>query len=267
MASIAHDFSMRPETVAMSADEGFRYLFPPEKAILDELVGSGLGEMSMLDLGVGAGRTTAHFQPLVRRYVGLDYSPPMLEACARRFPDGIPNGRFVLGDARDLQAFEPASFDFVLFSYNGLDSVDVSDREVALREVRKVLKDDGRFCFSTHNIDWRGLMSWSGVRNIAAQIRRPKALIPACIRQYTMRRENRTWSLKRRINEIRSRGSGIFFEGAVHQHYTTHEHQLAQLRRCGFDRIRAFSGNGIETNAAAELNTGFQIYYLARAAD
>ncbi len=229
MASIVDNFFLRPQAVASQAHEGFRYLFPPEKTILDELVGNGLGKMSMLDLGVGAGRTTAHFQPFVRRYVGLDYSPPMLEACARRFPDGIPNGRFVLGDARDLQVFPSGSFDFVLFSYNGLDSVDAADREAALREIRRVLKDDGWFCFSTHNIDWRGLMSWSGVRNIAAQIRRPKALIPACITQYTMRRVNGTWSLKRRINEIRSRGSGIFFEGAVHQHYTTHEHQIAQL--------------------------------------
>ncbi len=266
MTSIVDSFYSQERIVAQCAAENFRYLFPAEQAVLEELKRNGLEHMSMLDLGVGAGRTTAHFQPVVRSYIGLDYSAGMLDACHRRFPDGIPNGTFVLGDARDLAAFSPKSFDFVLFSFNGLDSVDTKGRQTALREIRRVLREDGWFAFSTHNIDWRGMHSMSGIRAILAQMKRPAAIVPACIAQWRMRHANGTWSLSRRIDEIREQGCGVFFEGAVRQHYTTHQRQVTALKESGFDRIRAFSGNGIETGASTELNTGYQIYYLARVA-
>jgi ubiquinone/menaquinone biosynthesis C-methylase UbiE len=72
----------------------------------------------VLDLGVGAGRTTAWLAPNSASYVGLDYSRTMVTLCKARHP-----GRTILwGDARDLSAFEDARFDFVFFSYNGIDA-------------------------------------------------------------------------------------------------------------------------------------------------
>lgn len=124
-------------------------LQPPEKRIL-ELLRDELSEASMLDIGVGGGRTTAHFAPAVREYVGIDYSAEMISACRRRFPAG--RYRFELCDVRDLSRFPDGGFDFVLFSFNGIDDVSPADRRQAFREMSRVGRPGGYLCFSTHNL-------------------------------------------------------------------------------------------------------------------
>lgn len=124
-------------------------LKPAEQRVLT-LLGERLAGMEMLDLGVGAGRTGYTFAPLVRRYVGLDYSPRMLER-ARKLIGDHESVELVLGDARDLSALE-GEFDFVLFSYNGIDAVGHEDRLKVLAEVRRKLRPDGYFLFSAHSM-------------------------------------------------------------------------------------------------------------------
>ena len=68
-------------------------LQPAERAVLEALR-HRLESMDMLDIGVGAGRTTVSFAPLVRRYVGVDYSRAMVEACRRRFAGSTPEPTF-----------------------------------------------------------------------------------------------------------------------------------------------------------------------------
>jgi SAM-dependent methyltransferase len=52
--------------------------------------------------------------------------------------------------------FASGSFDFVLFSFNGIDYVNHSDRLTILKEIRRVLRPGGWFCFSTHNLNFCG---------------------------------------------------------------------------------------------------------------
>src|SRR2546430_7085903 len=82
-----------------------------------------LAYMRMLDIGVGRGRTTAHFGSLVKEYTGIDYSPRMIEACRQQFRYAKVPFRFEVGDARDLHVFGDGVFDFILFSFNGLDAM------------------------------------------------------------------------------------------------------------------------------------------------
>jgi SAM-dependent methyltransferase len=136
----------RPRHVAeYAAREGF--IDEGERAIFARVEPLVRGQ-PVLDLGVGAGRTVPLLRPLASRYVALDYTPRMVEACRRRFP-GI-DAR--LGDARDLSAFEDESFGLVAFSYNGIDAIDHEGRRRVLGEALRVLKPGGWFWFSTLNM-------------------------------------------------------------------------------------------------------------------
>lgn len=101
----------------------------------------------ILDIGVGAGRTTAVIQPVAKEYIGIDYS----ETFVAITKEDHPAADIRHGDARDLSAFEDNSFDVVLFSFNGIDYIDLEGRLKVIREVNRVLKPKGKFIFSTHN--------------------------------------------------------------------------------------------------------------------
>jgi ubiquinone/menaquinone biosynthesis C-methylase UbiE len=122
------------------------FIDPGERLAFSQVLPDAMGQ-SVLDLGVGGGRTTAQLLPVAGSYVGLDYTPAMVTICRRKFP-GVP---FYVADARDLSAFDSESFQLVVFSYNGLDAVDLAGRRKVLAEVNRVLKPGGAFFFSTFN--------------------------------------------------------------------------------------------------------------------
>src|SRR5205809_745633 len=102
------------------------YLEPSEEIILHLLL-PDLPNARMLDLGVGGGRTTLHFAKWAKEYVGADYSPSMIAQCQRRFSGYPAHLSFRVCDARSMGMFETGSFDFTLFSFNGIDSVSHED--------------------------------------------------------------------------------------------------------------------------------------------
>ncbi len=125
-------------------------LQPPEITILKYLK-DRLSNMKMLDIGVGAGRTTPYFANLVKEYVGVDYAEEMVAVCKERFLEYSGNVAFKTCDVRSMKVFEKNTFDFILFSFNGLDYISHEDRRKALMEIQRVGKSGGYFCFSTHN--------------------------------------------------------------------------------------------------------------------
>ncbi|MGF1513761.1 MAG: class I SAM-dependent methyltransferase [Elainellaceae cyanobacterium] len=122
-------------------------LQPAEQNVLERFRPQ-LSSMSMLDIGVGAGRTTQHFAPLAGEYVGIDYSAEMVAACRQRCPDV---GRLEVGDARQLRYADNA-FDFILFSFNGMDYVSHTDRLKILQEIYRVGRPGCSLFFSSHNL-------------------------------------------------------------------------------------------------------------------
>ena len=146
MTSFAEIYS-RPDIVRQF---DFAQLEAPEKALLHAVMRQPRAP-DLLDLGIGAGRTTRFLAPLCGSYTGLDIAPGMIAHCARVYADQS-QWKLVEGDAADLSRWAEATFDFVLFSFNGLDCLDRSGRTACLAEMWRVLRPGGTLLFSSHNL-------------------------------------------------------------------------------------------------------------------
>lgn len=186
---------------------------------------------------MGSGRTVPLLRALSADYIGVDYVPAMLaEARARH-----PGADLRLGDARDLAALPGGHFALVVFSCQGIDSVDHADRPRVLREAWRVLAPGGVFWFSTLNRDgpaaryrpWRPPPSPrpAGARGLLpylAQRARAWLRVP---------RHLRSW---RRGRALAASGDGWavapFFAGewALVAHYTTLGRLRQELAKAGF---------------------------------
>lgn len=121
------------------------YLTPCERLLFDAYIPQG---SAILDLGVGGGRTTSYLTARASHYVGVDYSTEMVKTCRDKFPAL----QFAVADAADLSVFPDASFDAVVFAFNGIDYVLPDDRRRnCLRHIDRVLKTRGVLIFSSHN--------------------------------------------------------------------------------------------------------------------
>lgn len=141
----AHNRSKFAEPAVVASYAALTGLSPCERVLLEQYVSPG-GDV--LDLGVGAGRTTPFLSSRSDGYVGLDYSTSMLGA-ARRLHRDVD---LVAADTAGLLPFVTRSFDVVVFSYNGIDYLHPNDaRNRCLSEVHRVLRPGGVLVFSTHN--------------------------------------------------------------------------------------------------------------------
>lgn len=124
-------------------------LYPGEHIVIGKFE-KEWASFKMLDIGIGAGRTTHHFSPITKHYTGVDYAEGMLSHCRRSIPEKH-NTTLLHCDARDLSRFYKEKFDFVMFSMGGIDSVGLKERLKILSEIKKVLSKDGYFFFATHS--------------------------------------------------------------------------------------------------------------------
>jgi ubiquinone/menaquinone biosynthesis C-methylase UbiE len=121
------------------------YLTPCERLLFDSYINPG---GTILDLGVGGGRTTAWLACRASKYIGVDNAPAMVEACKAKFP-GL---QFAVGDAADLSDYADESFETVVFAFNGIDYVlPGAARRACLQQIHRVLKPNGIVVFSSHN--------------------------------------------------------------------------------------------------------------------
>jgi SAM-dependent methyltransferase len=183
-------------------------LFPTEEYLFSKYIPVG---SNVLDVGVGAGRTTPHLAARAKRYVGVDCSPPMIEQCRRRFPAF----EFILANATDLSGIPDASFDAAVFSYNGIDYVPTDEARITcLRELRRVTRPSGSIILSSHHARGvAGFLDFEGanlVRVIWRLVRAGMILAEAVARRLA---EPAFW-----------RGSGYIQDtvhGGLHTHFST----------------------------------------------
>jgi len=233
----------------------------PEETILNELRNK-LPNMKMLDIGVGAGRTTKYFAPLAKLYVGVDYSEKMIKICQQRYRGFPKELSFEVADARALKSFESNYFDLVLFSFNGIDYMSHQDRLTALREISRVTKNGGFFCFSTHNL------------NIAFKLctfrlsKNPVKLFMETRRLILMRLLNKkSWkALRKRVGRQKYM---IFNDGAhnfrLKTYYVTPTEQIKQLTELEFSSIKIYGlldGREIKNDSSLMSSMDGWLYYL-----
>ena len=233
-------------------------LMPSERELLDRL-GDRVGELDMLDIGIGAGRTTEHFAPVVRRYVGIDYSPRMVEEARSRL--SLPREPTLeVADARDLSDWYGSAFDVVLFSFNGIDAVEAPDRARIFGEVRRVIADEGVFAFSTHSLRTLPL---------SVRPRRPSLRAPVRSTLRSLRRAARLAAVNRGLDleGARRRGWARVRDGAhdfsLVLTYVDPVYQLRQLDECGFRVSEVLDGAG---RSLDPLDPGSEphLFYLCR---
>jgi len=102
----------------------------------------------ILDLGCGTGRTSIRLKELGLDVVAVDYSEAMIKRAKEKYGNIID---FEVMDASSLK-YEDNSFDYVFFSFNGIDYLYPEEkRKQCYEEIFRVLKPGGFFAFSSHN--------------------------------------------------------------------------------------------------------------------
>lgn len=221
------------------------FLQDGEKSIM-RLIEKRISSMKMLDIGVGAGRTTSFFATRVKQYLGIDYSATMVSACKVLYPSFA----FEVGDVRQL-TYADSSFDFLLFSFNGLDSISPPDRHMALKEIYRVLAPGGYFAFCTHNL--------SGIDKL---FKFPISFnIKKWYKVIVLRNANKGY------RQLKQSNHAVILDGAngytISNYYTTVDFQLGQLAEFGFDDIQIINRRGEIIQAEqAKREKDLWLYFL-----
>ncbi len=234
------------------------FIMPDEQAFLDEHGHEALDGRQVLDIGIGAGRTTRFLLPRAARYAGGDYSAEMIEAARKR----LPEADLSVTDARDLSAYADGEFDTVIFSFNGLDSLSHESRLTALAEMHRVLKPGGWLVFSSHNRD-RVTVSVFSLRNLDVSMnpRRMFSNAAGYVRCIVNWLRFKRFAVKAAEYDMRL-DSGSEYKTPLY--YIDKKRQAAQLTRFGFKVVSMWGAKGKKA-ALDELDSESPwIFFVAR---
>ncbi len=222
-------------------------------------LGPELQGLRILDIGVGAGRTTPHLLEFSRDYVGVDYSPEMVAVCAEKYP-GV---QFLEADARRLDVLGLGEFDLVFFSFNGIDSIDGEGRAEVLRQAWQSLRPGGRFLFSSHNLRVEPEKPWDF--SLYRWSRRPSVILRCLGEMWS------NWRNYRQQAPNRWRGDGFaMVTDSGHgfrllHYYVDPAEQVRQLKAVGFVEVEVFDRQGIARDVdSPEVSATPHVHYLAR---
>jgi ubiquinone/menaquinone biosynthesis C-methylase UbiE len=228
-------------------------LFAGETALLEKLRPE-ITNKKLLDIGVGGGRTTRFLLAISRDYTAIDYSPPLVEAVRLKFNvDSI-----YCCDAREMRRFRDGTFDFALFSYNGLDYVSHTDRLTILREVWRVLQPGGIFVFSTHNRDFvnAGRLPWR-----RTDLKLTRSFLHECASAMVLLPRH----LRMKRHEIHENEYAILNDSAgdysLLTYYISIDAQIRQAEQIGFNAVEVYDMNGRPVSAN---QSSPWIYFIVR---
>ena len=121
-------------------------LFRYEELLIDKFF---FARGKTLDIGCGAGRVTVPLYERGFQVVGMDYSKNMIVA-AKAINNAID---YRVGNILST-SFADQEFDNIIFSFNGLMLLETyEERLSATKEIRRILKRNGAFIFTTPYLD------------------------------------------------------------------------------------------------------------------
>jgi len=230
-------------------------LHPPEAVVMVRYR-DDIHRRRVLDLGCGAGRLAFYLRPLTDQYVGVDFSPHMVEYCQRNF-SGLS---FVQGDMRDLGRFDAGSFDTVFAISNLFDAVSHEDRLQVLGEIRRVLAAGGLLVFSAHNRNCTlgtaaprlefNLNPFYQVRGVVAYLR-------------NVANHRRIKPKQRFEPDYALLNDGAHNYSVLH-YYILRNVQAKQLAGAGFELIECLDESGQTLRPGDDDSACSSIYYVAR---
>ncbi len=245
-------YSRERAVAAYSADD----LLEPSLVLILLTYRDGILGQPVLDIGVGAGRTTLYMSRLTADYVGIDYSEAMVSYCRARFP-GV---RFDHCDARDLSRFPDESFRLVMFPFNGIGAIDHEGRLRALAEIARVLQPGGLFAFSAHNRNHATAregphLEWSGnpfalAANAMRWIRH--------MRNHARIRRHQVETVEYALVNDRTQDYSLL------QYYVSKDEQRRQLDKVGLSVVDMFDAWANPLAEHSDDSASPSIWYVAR---
>lgn len=109
---------------------------------------------SVLDVGTGTGSLALDLSTKAAKVVGIDLSAEMLDIAKKK--KRKDNLTFLLMDASNMP-FEDGEFDIVTISL-GLHDMPPEIRTLVLKEVKRVLKKDGKLCILEYDLPKNNLL-------------------------------------------------------------------------------------------------------------
>jgi ubiquinone/menaquinone biosynthesis C-methylase UbiE len=124
--------------------KGYEEYFIEEEKYIKE---NSSKNKSFLDIGCGDGRTLIFASNFFKKVYGIDYDEKSINDCKGNIKD-LTNVQVFLEDAIKMH-FEDNSLDVVFI---GLTFSNFGEsKNKILKEIKRILKDDGLFIFSTYN--------------------------------------------------------------------------------------------------------------------
>lgn len=217
---------------------------------------SAFAGRDVLDIGVGTGRTALYLSPLAHRYLGVDYSPHMVNKARSRWP----TLSFELADMRELSNIPSGSFDMVMATNNVLDAVSHQDRIQALNEWRRVLRAKGMLLFSSHNRCYAGALR-------PPRLMRSRNPVTQGQHMVKLARQWRNYLRLKRLHRQEVHYAVLSDTGhdyACLHYYIDREAQAAQLQACGFAVLDVFDVNGACLAAGDFAEKSPWLFYVAQ---
>jgi SAM-dependent methyltransferase len=231
-----------------------------EMRVFRELAGRARGSR-LLDIGVGAGRTTSLLSLITSDYVGVDFSAQMIATATARHP----YADLRVADARALSEFGDGEFGTVSFSFNGIDTLGHEDRALVFAQMNRVLAPGGLLVYSTGNSDgperrqrpWRGLGPPHHIHGLPGylwKLHYAARCLPHWWRARRLTEDHGDWAI----------GMVSAHRYRLLVHYVTLPEAERELRAAGFEPLVVVDEQGIDIELAQRDSSRYGAFILAR---